>query len=543
MASRRSNPWVILVVLCAGFFMILLDTTIVNIAIPSIIDGLHATLDQILWVLNAYILVYAVLLITAGRLGDLYGQRTLFATGMAVFTVASAFCGLAQDTNQLIVARVVQGIGGALLTPQTLAILTSIFPPERRGAAFGIWGAVAGIAAITGPTLGGFLVSNLDWRWIFYVNLPVGIVAFCAIFLVIPDLRPGRRHGLDPVGVLLATAGLFGIVFGLIEGQRYEWGQVWGPFTIWQVIVAGVALLILFFVWERFQEEPLVPLSIFRNRNFSLMNWVSAVMSFGMLGLFLPFVIYLQSVLGLSALQAGLAIVPMSLCSMPLAPLAGRLADRFGGKFPLIFGLSMFALGMGILDLRVGLDSTWRTFLPALVVAGVGMGFTFAPLTTVAMRNVEPRMAGAASGILNTTRQLGGVVGSALVGAVLQNRLATSLHDQAVSHSAQLPPQVRDRFVAGFGSAAKSGLEVGRGETGSPSALPPGLPPDVLHQLQAVAHEVFVSAFVDAMRPTLLVPVVVLALGAASCLAIKRRREAGPRQAVEPERPRVAAGS
>src|ERR671925_1569278 len=208
MAQARTNPWLVLLVLTSGFFMIMLDTTIVNVAIPAMSAGLNTTLDQILWVLNAYVLVYAVLLITAGRLGDLYGQRTLFAIGLLIFTVASALCGLSQDPTQLIAARVLQGVGGALLTPQTLAILTSIFPPERRGAAFGVWGGIAGLATIAGPTVGGLLVTYLDWRWIFFVNVPIGIVALAGSLLVIPDLRPGRAAGIEPVGVLLASAGL-----------------------------------------------------------------------------------------------------------------------------------------------------------------------------------------------------------------------------------------------------------------------------------------------------------------------------------------------
>src|SRR5216684_7953253 len=231
MAQARTNPWLVLVVLTTGFFMILLDTTIVNVAIPSMSTGLNTTLDQILWVLNAYILVYAVLLITAGRLGDLYGQRTLFAIGLFIFTVASALCGVSQNVTELILARIVQGIGGALLTPQTLAILTTIFPPERRGAAFGIWGGVAGLATVAGPTVGGAIITYISWRWIFFINVPIGIAALVATFVFIPDLRPGRHHGWDIVGVILATAGLFGIVFGLIEGQRYDWGQI-GSYAI-----------------------------------------------------------------------------------------------------------------------------------------------------------------------------------------------------------------------------------------------------------------------------------------------------------------------
>src|SRR5690349_6542031 len=219
MARARTNPWLVLLVLTTGFFMIMLDTTIVNVAIPAMSAGLNTTLDQILWVINAYVLVYAVLLITAGRLGDLYGQRTLFAIGLFIFTVASALCGLSQSASELIAARVLQGVGGALLTPQTLAILTSIFPPERRGAAFGVWGGVAGLATLAGPTLGGAIITYIDWRWIFYVNVPIGIAALVATFLIIPDLRPGRSYGCDVVGSVLATASLFAVTFGLCEGE------------------------------------------------------------------------------------------------------------------------------------------------------------------------------------------------------------------------------------------------------------------------------------------------------------------------------------
>ncbi len=273
MTEARTNPWVVLAVLCTGFFMIMLDTTIVNVAIPAMSAGLNTTLDQILWVLNAYILVYAVLLITAGRLGDLYGQRNLFAIGLAIFTVASALCGFAQNANELIAARVLQGVGGAVLTPQTLAILTSLFPPDRRGAAFGIWAATAGLATLAGPTLGGAIVTYIDWRWIFYVNVPIGIAALVATFAIIPDLRPGRRHGWDVVGVILATTGLFALIFGLIEGERFNWGEI-GSYVISipEVIGAGAILLVLFVIWERFQKEPLVPLSLFEERNFAVAN-------------------------------------------------------------------------------------------------------------------------------------------------------------------------------------------------------------------------------------------------------------------------------
>jgi EmrB/QacA subfamily drug resistance transporter len=531
MTETSRNPWAVLVVLCLGFFMVLLDITIVNIAIPSMVDGLNATLDEVLWVINAYTLTYAVLLITAGRLGDRLGQRTLFAAGLAVFTLASAACGLAQNPDQLIAARVVQGIGGALLTPQTLAILTTIFPPERRGAAFGVWGSIAGLATIAGPVLGGVLVTYLDWRWIFYVNVPIGIVALVATFVVVPDLRPGRAAAIEPVGVLLASGGLLAITFGLIEGQRYDWGTVTTvagvPITIPAIIAAGVVLIVVFFLWDARRESPLVPLTLFRERNFSLMNWVGSTVNFAMVGLFLPLTIYLQSALGFTALKAGLTMMPMSLVSAFVAPFAGRLADRIGGKYILMIGLTLFAAGMGWVDWRADVDSDWLTFLPGLVVGGVGLGCTFAPLATVAMRNIRPQLAGAASGVLNTTRQVGGAIGSAVVGAVLQNRLAVTLHDQAVSYAAQLPPQVpevfRQRFVEGFSNAASGGFEVGASSSSAAGRIP-GVPPEIAAQIAALAHDVFAHAFLDAMRPTLLVPVAVILVGAVSCVAIKRRR-------------------
>src|SRR5437763_7604038 len=542
MAQARTNPWLVLVVLTTGFFMILLDTTIVTVAIPAMSAGLNTTLDQILWVLNAYILVYAVLLITAGRLGDLFGQRNLFAIGLFVFTLASALCGLSQNVTELILARILQGIGGALLTPQTLAIIASLFPPERRGAAFGIWGGVAGLATITGPTLGGAIITYIDWRWIFFINVPIGIGALIATFLIIPDLRPGRRHGWDVPGVILATSGLFAVVFGLIEGQRYSWGQITSyPVTIPEVIGGGVFLVVAFILWERFQVEPLVPLSLFEDRNFAVANWIAAAISFGMLSLFLPITIYLQSVRDFTALQAGLTLAPMSLTSMFVAPFAGRLADRIGGKYILMTGITVFAIGTASLTYVAGPDSTWINFLVPAIIAGAGMGMTFAPMTTVAMRNISPRMAGSASGVLNTTRQLGAAIGSSVVGALLQNHLATALHDQAVSHAASLPASFRQQFINAFSSVSSHGFEIGTGQNGA--KLPAGLPPAVAHQISVLAHDVFVSAFIDAMKSTLIVPIGFLAFTALTTVLIKRRQPPAQKASeVQPEELRAAAG-
>ena len=370
MARFKGNPWVVLVALCLGFFMILLDTTIITIAIPAISDGLNATLDDILWIQSGYVLVYAVLLITAGRLGDMYGGKTLFLIGMVVFVLSSAGCGMARSPDQLIVARLVQGVGGALLTPQSLAIITRIFPPERRGAAFGVWGAVAGVAAIAGPTLGGLLITYASWQWVFYVNVPIGVVAFALALWTVPNITEYRRHHLDIPGVLLVSAALFCITFGLIEGESYDWGQVWRFVSIPLIIGGGVALLVAFLITQYFEKrEPLVPFAILADRNYSLMNFVAMAMAFGMLGMFLPITIYLQSVLDLSAFDAGITMAPMSLVSLFVAPVAGRLADKVGGKYLLLGGLLFFAAGMAYVLAAKQSRPTSRMYLPPILSA------------------------------------------------------------------------------------------------------------------------------------------------------------------------------
>ena len=523
MDSKR-NPWLALLVLCLGFFVILLDTTIVNVAIPTMLDSLHTSLDQMLWVLNAYLLTLAVLLITSSRMGDIFGQRTLFASGLALFTAASAACGLSHDATQLILARIAQGVGAAVMSPQALVLVTAIFPPARRGAALGILGAVTALASVAGPTLGGVIVSYLDWRWIFFVNVPIGLAGIALTLALVPDLRPGRRHRFDWPGVTLATAALFAIVFGLVEGQRYDWGAIAGsPLTIPEVLAAGALLSIAFLIWERFQAEPLLPLRLFRNRDYSIAVWLSAVIFFGMFGFMFTTTIDLQTVLGMSALQAGLTTLPLTLTMMLVSPVAGRLTDAIGGRYILLVGCVAFAAGIAGVALVESLTATSLTYAVPLAIAGLGMGCMVAPIMTVAMDRVEPAMAGAASGLLNTSRQVGGAIGAAVVGAVMQNRLLGAMHDQAVIASAQLPAPFRQRFVDGFASAASSGFEVGRGQSGG-AQVPAGLPPETAHLVAVLIHDVFVNAFVAAMRPTLMVPVAGFVLAAATCLLISPRR-------------------
>ncbi|RFU38249.1 DHA2 family efflux MFS transporter permease subunit [Actinomadura logoneensis] len=532
MSKWRGNPWAVLLTLSLGFFMTLLDLTIVNVAIPSMIDKLHASLDEVLWVTNAYILVLAVLLITAGRLGDLWGKKNLFIAGVVLFTLASLACGIAQDPTQLIAARAVQGLGAALLMPQTMSIIIATFPPEKRGAALGVWGAVAGVSTIAGPTVGGLLVTSFDWRWIFFVNLPIGILVLSMAVPILPAHIPGVRHKFDVLGVVLATVALFCLVFALTEGQKYDW-NVW----IWALIGVAAVLFVVFLVQQKSRQsrEPLVPFGLFKDRNFTILAFVGAAVSVGMVGMFLPMNIYLQSVLGFSALKAGLVMAPSSVVSMFLAPVAGKLTDKIGGRFILMGGLLLYGVGMLWMVAVAGTDTPWTAFLGPLVVSGIGVGGVFAPMATEATRNVPPRLAGAASGVSNTIRQIGSVVGSAAVGAILQNQLASSLKDEAVRRSQGLPQPYHDKFVAGFSKAAKGGLEVGASQHGGGQKLPPGTPQNVAHQIQALSGQVFGHGFVHAMRPTMLLPVAVIMVGAFACLGVKGYRGAGKSDALRPQ--------
>lgn len=537
-ARVQVPPAAILAVIALGLFMSLLDLTVVNIAIPSILTDLHASLDQVLWVLNAYSLVYTVLLITSGRLGDIVGPRTLIVAGLAIFTAGSAASGLAHDPVQLILARAVQGAGAAAMSPQGLPIITSIFPPDRRGGAFAIFGVLGGLAVLAGPTLGGFLVTHAGWRWIFYINLPVGLAAIVLTLLLVPDVRPGRRHRLDLSGVLLASAGLFGLVFGLIEGQRYSWGTVWSWVTIPEIIGGGVLLLgaFLFIQARRQGGEPLLPFAVFSNRNFTLMTLVMAAMGFAMLGLFLPLTIYYQSVLGLSAVDAGLTIAAQPLAMMLSSGIAAGLIPRVGGKRLLVPGLVLFALGMAYIDWVAHADSGRWSFLPGLIAAGLGLGFVWTPLFSLATATLEPRLAGVASGVISTIQELGGVLASAVIGALLQNRLALALQTRAGEAAVHLPAADRRPFVRGFAGAAQHGFEVGRGETGGQLHLPAGMPASSVQHILAAAHWVFTHAFVDAMHPSMALPIAVVALAAGASLAVRQ-----PVTVAEPIREEVPA--
>jgi EmrB/QacA subfamily drug resistance transporter len=420
------NPWPALWAMMVGFFMILLDSTIVAVANPRIMVKLGTGYDTVIWVTSAYLLAYAVPLLVAGRLGDRFGPKNLYLVGLAVFTAASLWCGLSGTIGMLITARVAQGIGAAVMSPQTLSVITRIFPPERRGVAMSVWGATAGVATLVGPLAGGVLVDAMGWAWIFFVNVPIGVIGLGLALWLVPEL-PTQKHRFDLIGVALSGAGMFAIVFSLQEGQSSHWAP-W----IWAVLVAGIGLMTAFVYWQSISpHEPLIPLDVFRDRDFSLCNVAAVVIAFAATAMILPLMFYAQSVCGLSPTRSALLTAPMAVTSGVLAPIAGRLVDRAHPRPVVGFGFSCLAIGLTWLSI-VMTPSTpiWELVLPFFVL-GAAMAFIWAPLTATATRNLPPAFAGASSGVFNATRQVGAVLGSAAMASFMTSRIAGALGPMA----------------------------------------------------------------------------------------------------------------
>ena len=420
--AATRNPWNALWAMMVGFFMILVDATIVAVANPSIMEKLGAGYDAVIWVTSAYLLAYAVPLLLAGRLGDRYGPKNLYLLGLAVFTAASVWCGLAGSIEMLITARVVQGVGAALLTPQTLSTITRIFPPERRGAAMSVWGATAGVATLVGPLAGGVLVDGLGWQWIFFVNVPVGIIGLGLAFRLVPVL-PTQKHPFDLLGVLLSGVGMLLIVFALQEGQSHNWAP-W----IWGTIAGGVGFMAAFVYWQSVNtNEPLIPLTIFGDRDFSLSNLGVATIGFVVTAMILPAMFYTQAVCGLSPTQSALLTAPMAVATGVLAPVVGKIVDRCHPRPVVGFGFSVLAIALTWLSIEMTPTTPiWRLAL-AFAAMGIGMAFIWSPLAATATRNLAPQLAGAGSGVYNATRQVGSVLGSASMAAFMTSRISAEM--------------------------------------------------------------------------------------------------------------------
>jgi EmrB/QacA subfamily drug resistance transporter len=400
--------WWTLAITSIALFMVTLDNLIVTNALPTIQREFNATVQGLEWTVNAYTLTFAVLLLTGAALGDRYGRRRMFAVGLAIFTLASAACAMSTDIVTLDAARAVQGLGGALVLPLTLTILSDAFPKERRGLALGLWSGISGIAVALGPVVGGAIVTGITWEWIFWINVPIGLVTIPLAFWGLRETF-GPNKSLDLIGLTLSGVGLFGLVWGVIRGSEIGW-------TANEVLLSlggGAVLILAFVAWEIRTPAPMLKMSFFRSRQFSATNAVSLLMYFGLFGSLFLLIQFFQVVLGYSALKSGLATLPTTAMPLLIAPLAGVLLDKIGGRAPLFVGLVLQAIGLSWIAMNLSPDAKYMDALPALIVFGIGMALFFPPVAYLVLDAVPPEAAGQASGANNAIRELGGVFGVA----------------------------------------------------------------------------------------------------------------------------------
>jgi EmrB/QacA subfamily drug resistance transporter len=412
MTQRTALVWTF-AISSVALFMTTLDNLVVTTALPVIRNDLHASLSGLEWTVNAYTLTFAVLLITGAALGDRFGRRRMFVIGLAIFTGGSAAAALAPSIDVLIAARAVQGLGGAIVLPLTLTILSAAVPAERRGLVLGAWGGISGLAVAMGPLVGGAVVEGISWQWIFWLNVPIGLVLIPLAYFRLRETY-GPNDALDLPGVGLASAGLFGIVWGLVRGNQVGWGSP----EIVGSLVLGFVVLALFVVWELRAEQPMLPLRFFRSRTFSAANIASFLMFFGMFGSIFLLAQFFQTVQGYSPLQAGLRVLPWTAMPIFVAPLAGALSDRIGGRPLMATGLALQAVGLGWIAFVSTPTVAYSELVTPFILSGVGMALYFAPVANVVLSAVKPEEEGQASGANNAIRELGGVFGVAVLASV-----------------------------------------------------------------------------------------------------------------------------
>jgi EmrB/QacA subfamily drug resistance transporter len=493
--------WWTLLAVCLAIFMLLLDITIVNVALPDIRRDLGSSFTDLQWVIDAYALGLAALLLPAGSLGDLLGRRKVFVGGIAVFVVASLLCGLSHTPTMLNLARALQGIGGAMMFATSLALIAQEFEPHERGTAFGLWGATTGFAVAIGPLVGGVLTEGIGWEWIFFVNVPIGIATAAMTLARVPDSERDPSARIDWAGLVTFTGALFCLVLGLIRGNEEGWGSA----IIVGLFVASVLLLAAFVAIELRTRQAMLDLSLFRKPAFTGAQIAAFSLHASMFSMFLYLTLYLQNILGYSPLEAGLRFLPVSLLSFVVAPVAGKLAERLPVRA--FLGAGLILVGAGLLLMNgIQPDDDWTTLLPGFIVAGIGIGFVNPPLATAAIGVVEPRRSGAASGINSTFRQVGTATGIAGLGALLQVRVSDRLGEALAG--VQLPPGARD----GLAEAVSSG---------NTQAVASAAPPDARAHLLAAAQ----SAFIDGLDEILVVAAAVAFVGGLLALALVRQRD------------------
>ena len=414
-----TRKWWTLAAVSFGLFMIMLDNTVVNVALPSIQRELGIGLSELEWIVTGYALSFAALMLTGGKLADMLGRRRIFVLGIVVFTVASLLCGIAESSELLIGARVLQGVGAALMNPATLSIISATFPPAQRGMAIGIWAGVSALALAIGPLVGGLLTQHVGWEWIFFVNVPVGILGIAASYLFIDESKDtSHEQRLDLPGLLTSGIGLFALTYGLIEANTYGWtsARILGAFAVAAVGLVGFVLL------ERHQRLPMLDLTLFRSGTFAGANLVILLVAFAMFGIFLFVSLYMQNILGYSAVQAGAAFLPMTILIILIAPIAGKTTDRIGSRWLMTAGMTLIAVQLFYFS-TLGVDASYWDLLPALLIGGIGMALTMTPSAAAVVRSVPVDKSGVGSAVLNSFRQVGGSIGIAVMGAIVAHEV------------------------------------------------------------------------------------------------------------------------
>ncbi|OLR90469.1 MFS transporter [Actinokineospora bangkokensis] len=490
--------------------MVMLDATVVTVAIPAVLADLGATLNEVIWVNSAYLLANTVPLLVTGRLGDRFGPKRVLVVGLVVFLAASLWCALSPTPASLIAARAVQGLGAAAMTPQTLSFISALFPPERRRAPIAVWGAVAGVATITGPVIGGLLVQHLGWPSIFFLNLPIGLAGLVLGLRLLPDPRGRRAVTFDTTGAVLAAAGLALLVFGVQNGQHFRWSPL-----VLACIGAGLVLLVVFAIGQRGPDR-LIPRRLFADRAFGFANLVHAALGFATTAMFLPLVIYAQSVLGLDPVRSALLCLPMAAAAGAGALIAGRV--RWDPRLLITSGLGLLMAGTVALAVAATPGTAPLELIPGTAVAGFGMGLVFSPLTATATTALPPDLVGAGSGVFNTARQVGGVLGSSATGVLLQVGLSVSVPKAAAEYAKFLPPRFADEFVERVSAAAAA---AGEFSAGGPQ-VPAEWSPSIAEKVRELARAAFDLGFTNAARAALVLPVVVLVLGVIAAFGLPK---------------------
>jgi EmrB/QacA subfamily drug resistance transporter len=436
--TAENRKWWTLGAVSFGLFMIMLDNTVVNVALPAIQRDLGAGLSELEWVVSGYALTFAALMLTGGKLADLVGRRRAFVAGLVVFAGSSLACALAPSAGFLIGARIVQGVGAALMNPATLSIISATFPPRERGTAIGIWAGVSALALAIGPLVGGLLTEHVGWSSIFYLNVPIGIVAIIASYLLIDESRDSTEDRRPDVpGQLAAAVGLFALTYALIEANGYGWGSA----RIIAAFAIGAAGLIAFVLLERHQRAPMLDLGLFRNATFTGANVVLLLLALAMFGVFFFISLYMQNILGYSPVKAGAAFLPMTGLIVVVAPLAGRLSDRLGSRWLLTGGMTLLAAQLLYFS-RLGAHENFGSLVPGMLLGGVGMPAVMAPASAAALSGVSVDKAGVGSAVLNSSRQLGGSIGVALMGAIMAQEIGGRRTPEAFVHGLSVALEV-----------------------------------------------------------------------------------------------------